>query len=182
MARLMSKSLPRYEWLGKLSYHAAFEIQLAEHRKCVLEESAGAIFGLEHSPAVITLGKHARREFLNASESWCQQNDVEIIRTDRGGEVTAHMPGQLVVYVVLPLRTLRLTPKQLVTLLEGSCVKLLADIGIQSSVDPAYPGVWISDRKIAALGVRIRSGQATMGSHSIYAMTYCFLIKSPLVY
>ncbi len=106
---------------------------------------------LEHPP-VYTLGQAGRAEHLRAPGA------IPVIRTDRGGQVTYHGPGQLVAYVLLDLRAAGLGVRPLVTLLERTLVGLLAEWGIAAEARPAAPGVYVDGRKIASLGLRVRRG------------------------
>ncbi|WP_260292126.1 lipoyl(octanoyl) transferase LipB [Sedimenticola hydrogenitrophicus] len=109
------------------------------------------IWLVEHPP-VFTLGQAGRPEHLLAP------GDIPVIRTDRGGQVTYHGPGQLVAYLLLNLRRHRLGVRQLVTLIEQSIVDLLRDYGIAAYPRADAPGVYVDARKIAALGLRVRHG------------------------
>lgn len=106
---------------------------------------------LEHYP-VFTLGQAGKTEHIIAP------GDIPVIRTDRGGQVTYHGPGQLIVYLLLDLRRLHLTIRDLVSGIEQSVVDLLSDYSIDSTTDRKAPGVYVSGRKIAALGLRLRRG------------------------
>lgn len=81
-----------------------------------------------------------------------------MVKTDRGGQVTYHGPGQLVVYVLLDLRRAGLGVRQLVDRLEGALIALLAGEGLAGTVRPGAPGVYVAEAKIASLGLRIRNG------------------------
>jgi lipoyl(octanoyl) transferase len=106
---------------------------------------------LEH-PAVFTLGINGQRHnVLDAGV-------IPVIQSDRGGQVTYHGPGQLVVYPLLDIRRAGLGPRQLVTGLESAVIALLRDYGIAGEVRSKAPGVYVGDAKIASLGLRIRRG------------------------
>lgn len=106
---------------------------------------------LEHPP-VFTLGQAGRREHLLAP------GDIPVVNIDRGGQVTYHGPGQLVVYTLIDLRRRRLGVRALVEALEQGVIALLADYGIQGVSRREAPGVYVDGRKIAALGLRVRRG------------------------
>lgn len=106
---------------------------------------------LEHFP-VLTLGQAGRPEHILASGT------IPIIQSDRGGQVTYHAPGQLVVYVLLDLHRRGIGIKQLVELLEQSVIEVLALEGIVAERRVGAPGVYVADAKIAALGLRVRRG------------------------
>ena len=106
---------------------------------------------LEHLP-VFTLGQAGRAEHVRAP------GNIPVVRTDRGGQVTYHGPGQLVAYLLLDLRAAGLGVRPLVTLLEQTLVGLLAAWGIAAESRPDAPGVYVDGRKIASLGLRVRRG------------------------
>ena len=107
-------------------------------------------------PSVLTLGKNADASFIKSSPAELSQQGVAVVPIDRGGEVTAHSPGQLVVYPILPLREFRLTPKKFVTLLEELVIQVLRSYGVTGARDEINPGVWVGRDKICAIGVRIQ--------------------------
>ncbi len=141
--------------LGVMSYKDCLEVQHQTHRYVLEAPGRGVILTVEH-PSVITLGKHANPANLLWSSEWLRAHSIDLCETDRGGEVTAHEPGQLVMYPILRLADFLLSPKRYVALLEEVVIALLADLGITSSVDSERPGVWVGGEKICALGVRIK--------------------------
>ncbi len=106
---------------------------------------------LEHQP-VFTLGRNGKQEHLLAT------GDIPVVRSDRGGQVTYHGPGQLVVYTLLDLRRRQLGVQSLVNRLEQAVIDLLADHAITAARRDGAPGVYVDGRKIAALGLRVRRG------------------------
>jgi len=111
---------------------------------------------LEHDP-VFTLGQAGKKEHL------LDPRDILVVRSDRGGQVTYHGPGQLVGYLLFDIRRLGINVRQLVTGIESTIVDLLADYGIEAQPRPEAPGVYVQGRKIAALGLRIRKGRCYHG-------------------
>jgi len=106
---------------------------------------------LEHPP-VYTLGRNGRDEHL------LDPGNIPVIRVDRGGQVTYHGPGQLVVYTLLDLRRRQLGVQSLVNRLEQAVIELLAGHDIHAHRREKAPGVYVNGRKIAALGLRVRKG------------------------
>lgn len=106
---------------------------------------------LEHPP-VFTLGQAGRPEHLLAP------GDIDVVRTDRGGQVTYHGPGQLVGYLLVDVRRKGWGIRQLVREIEATLVATLADVGIVSEANDDAHGVYVEGRKIASLGLRIRRG------------------------
>lgn len=112
-------------------------------------QTTDEIWLLEHPP-VFTLGTNAdESHILNAG-------DTPVVRTDRGGQVTWHGPGQLVVYVLMDIRRANLGVRELVCSLEKSIIATLANVGIQANGRDGAPGVYCGDAKIASVGLRIR--------------------------
>ena len=114
------------------------------------------IWLLSHKP-VFTLGQAAKQEHL------LDPGAVPVIQTDRGGQVTYHGPGQLVVYPLLDLRRRGMGIRQLVDLIEAALIEALAEAGIIAATRPGAPGVFVAEAKIAALGLRIRRGWSYHG-------------------
>jgi len=106
---------------------------------------------LEHQP-VFTQGQAGKEEHL------LFPGDIPVVKVDRGGQVTYHGPGQLVVYVLLDLKRRNLGVRQLVTMLEQVLIQLLAGYGIEAYAKPDAPGVYVGKAKIASLGLRVRKG------------------------
>ncbi len=109
------------------------------------------IWIVEHPP-VYTLGLNGKREHLLANTG------IPIVDSDRGGQVTYHGPGQLVVYLLADLRRLNLGPRQMVSILENAAIATLSQYGISAAARPDAPGVYVAGRKIASLGLRIKRG------------------------
>ena len=107
---------------------------------------------LEHPP-VYTLGVAGRAEHLPGAD-----NGIPVIRTDRGGQVTYHGPGQIVAYMLLDMRRRALGVRALVRLMEESVIGLLGDFGVHATGRIEAPGVYVGGAKIAALGLRVRHG------------------------
>lgn len=106
---------------------------------------------LQHPP-VYTLGKNAKPEhIINAGQ-------IPVVNADRGGQVTYHGPGQIVVYTLLDLNRLKTGVREMVTLIEQSIIDLLAGYGVAANARREAPGVYVNNAKIAALGLRVRKG------------------------
>lgn len=115
------------------------------------ETSADEIWITEHPP-VYTLGLNGKREHL------LKPNEIPLVETDRGGQITYHGPGQLVIYPLLNLRRLGMGPRQAVTMLENAMIAVLSQYGITAAARAEAPGVYVGERKIGALGLRIKRG------------------------
>ncbi len=112
---------------------------------------ADQIWILEHPP-VFTLGKNASMNHVLAP------GDIPLVRIDRGGQVTYHGPGQLVVYPLVDIERLGLNVRELVCSLEQAIIRCVAGFGVDASGDRNAPGVYVEGRKLASLGLRIRRG------------------------
>lgn len=114
------------------------------------------IWCVQHPP-VYTQGQAGKAEHILTAKIDAS-NDIRVVQTDRGGQVTYHGPGQLIVYPLLNLKRRKLGVRDLVTKIENSVIALLAELNIQAAAKPDAPGVYIGERKIASLGLRVRKG------------------------
>lgn len=109
------------------------------------------IWLLQHPP-VYTLGVAGKRKHL------LKNNGISVVRTDRGGQITYHGPGQVVAYLLLDIRRLKLGVRELVRQMEGAVIDLLEEYSIDTNVRKDAPGVYVENAKIAALGLKIKNG------------------------
>lgn len=110
----------------------------------------------EHAP-VYTLGLNKKDVRLPPP------SDIPLVETDRGGKITYHGPGQIVVYLLLDLKRRNLSIRPLVSLMENTVIQLLAQYGIKAQARSDAPGVYVEGRKIASLGLRVRNGYCYHG-------------------
>ncbi len=145
----------RFRPLGRRDYEPVFDAMRAftEARDATTPDE---LWWVEHPP-VFTLGVAGKLEHLLAPGA------IPVIQVDRGGQVTYHGPGQLVVYCLLDVRRLGLNVRALVTILERSVIELLAAHGVSARARRDAPGVYVGDGKIASLGLRIRQGRSYHG-------------------
>jgi lipoyl(octanoyl) transferase len=120
------------------------------------DDSADEIWFVEHPP-VFTLGLNASREHLLAP------GDIPVVQIDRGGQVTYHGPGQLMIYPLLNLRRLKLGVRELVMALENSVIDYAGERGISAQGSRSAPGVYVAGAKLASVGLRIRRGACYHG-------------------
>jgi lipoyl(octanoyl) transferase len=155
------------EWLGRVPYRAAWDLQ----RRLAAARADGAIGDrlllLEH-PAVLTLGKHADERHVIASPAELAGRGIEVIRVERGGEVTYHGPGQLVAYPILALSRRGLLVRPLVRALESAMIATCAAFDVRADRRDGHPGCWCGieldrPRKIGALGIRVERGVSYHG-------------------
>lgn len=115
------------------------------------DKTCDELWLVEHPP-VFTQGQAGKEEHL------LMPGDIEVVKVDRGGQVTYHGPGQQVIYFMINLRRRKIGVRQLVTLIENGIVAALKDYGIKAYPKPDAPGVYVDDKKVASLGLRVRRG------------------------
>jgi len=115
------------------------------------DDTASELWVVEHPP-VFTQGQAGKAEHLLGP------GDIPVVQTDRGGQVTYHGPGQLVIYLLISLREAGVGIRGLVTIMENAIIGLLARYGIEAQARADAPGVYVEGRKIASLGLRVRRG------------------------
>ncbi len=113
------------------------------------------VYFLQHSP-VITLGRDARPEHMLADPATLHAAGIEVIQTDRGGDVTYHGPGQIVAYPIFNLNHWRPSVGWYLRSLEEVVIQAIRPFGLQGERIPPYTGVWVNGAKVAAVGVGIR--------------------------
>ena len=157
-----SPSLCRFAWLGTVEYLSARSLQDSLVNAVHDGESPNTLLLLEH-PHVYTRGRLSRAEHLLSSEDELSASGVPVHDTDRGGQVTYHGPGQLVGYPIINLRDWNGGPLKYVRTLEQVIVDTLSDFGIPAHTENGLTGVWTTEGKIAAIGVKISRGIAFHG-------------------
>lgn len=115
------------------------------------ESTADELWVLEHLP-VFTQGQAGKPEHI------LNPHNIPVIATDRGGQVTYHGPGQIVIYVLFDLKRAKMGVRQLVSYLEQTIIALLADYQIHAESHPDRPGVYVQEKKIASIGLRVKKG------------------------
>lgn len=155
---LHAQPLP-WIWLGQVPYDRALALQRWLREEVVAGRRAGALLLLEHPPT-LTQGRSARPENLRASSSRLRELGIPLCRVERGGDVTYHGPGQLVGYPVLRVRV---GVRRFVEALGEAARQLLLGLGIESAWDPARPGLWTAEGKIAAVGLHVAREVAIHG-------------------
>lgn len=115
------------------------------------------VLALEH-PAVFTLGRNGGRENLVVSEDFLERMNIAVVQIERGGNITYHGPGQLVVYPILNLNAARLGIRDYVGCLEEAMIRTAAEWGVDAAGDPRNRGVWAGGRKLGSIGVSVTHG------------------------
>ncbi len=149
--------------LGLIPYPEAWDLQL----RLVAARSQGrlpadVLLLIEHPP-VFTLGRRGGRENLRVSEAWLARSGINIVQVERGGNITYHGPGQLVVYPILHLPSLGLGVVDLVERLEEAMIRTCADWGVSSGRNELNRGAWVGMKKVGSIGIAVRRGVSFHG-------------------
>ena len=155
MGAVEQKHPLKIKQLGKQDYQVVWQA-MQDFTQARNKSTEDEIWVVEHPP-VYTLGRNGKEEHI------LHPSDIPIIQVDRGGQVTYHGPGQLVVYFLLDLHRRSLGIRQLVTLIEDCLVALLAQYNVEAYSNRKAPGVYVDKKKIAALGLRVSKGCTTHG-------------------
>ncbi|HUT53997.1 MAG TPA: lipoyl(octanoyl) transferase LipB [bacterium] len=152
--------------LGLVEYDAARGLMNALRDASAGGGVPGHVIFLEHPPT-ITLGYSLKgdegRSAIRSSDAELRAEGVKVELVDRGGKATYHGPGQVICYLMLSLKELRLGVKRYVGKLMEVVLGSLRDLGVPAELDPAYPGVWIRGAKVAAVGIKVADGITTHG-------------------
>ena len=142
-----------FKSLGTANYHETLELMKSHIKK---KDFNNEIWLLEHPP-IFTLGTAADQNHI------LDAKDIPVVQSDRGGEVTYHGPGQLVIYFLLDVKKLNFGPKKLVSTIQEFVKNLLADLSIDCNFVDGAPGVYVDKKKIASIGLRISKGKSYHG-------------------
>lgn len=142
----------------RIDYREAWQLQtdLIIARKTRILQDNIVLF-LEH-PAVFTLGRRGGRECLLVSEEFLEQSGVQVIQVERGGNITYHGPGQLVVYPIVDLQAARVKVVDFVTGLEEVMLRTAAYWGVAAERNKANRGIWVGPNKMGSIGIAVRRG------------------------
>ncbi|RNC81950.1 MAG: lipoyl(octanoyl) transferase LipB [Phycisphaera sp.] len=153
------------EDLGRLGYHEAYEIQQQRHT-CVLagretdDAEVGTVLLVEHDPVITVTHRPEAQSHITATPEMLAAQGVQIAETDRGGDVTYHGPGQLVVYPIVDLNRMNCRIVEYLRVLEDIVIETLTAFGITGERDEDATGVWVrsgeQSAKVCAMGVRVR--------------------------
>ena len=150
----MSQRILNYCDLSIIDYQEAWELQKDILEMRVDEKINDVLFLLEH-PHTYTLGKVADKRNLIGSQDYLVQNKISVFDIDRGGDITYHGPGQIVGYPIIDLKKWKQDTHKYLRSLEEVIIETCADYGLNGIRDPNYTGVWIGDKKIAAIGIKV---------------------------
>jgi lipoyl(octanoyl) transferase len=156
--------------LGRVPYADALELQAGLVKERRAGEVSDTLLLLEH-PHVITLGSGSHEENVLVTAQERAERGIELFETGRGGDVTYHGPGQLVGYPILDLKPDRQDLHRYLRDLEEMLIAVLAGFGLRGGRKAGLTGVWVDDRKLAAIGVRVSSGWITSHGFALNVAT-----------
>jgi len=144
--------------LGTMDYNEAWKLQ-SELVAAKVNNSIDKdiILFLEH-PAVFTLGRRGGRDYLLVGESFLEQSGIPVVQVERGGYITFHGPGQLVVYTIIDLEARRLGVTDFVAALEEIMLQTVRTWGLTAQRNSKNPGIWLGRRKMGSIGIALRKG------------------------
>ena len=141
--------------LGRCDYAPVFE-KMKRFNDVRTADTEDELWVVEHNP-VFTQGLAGKPEHLLIHD------DIPVVQIDRGGQITYHGPGQLVVYTMIDFKRRKTSVRNIVSALENSIIDTLSDYGITANANPQRPGVYVQGKKIASLGLRIKNGSVYHG-------------------
>ena len=150
----MKKKVLEYCDLGIIDYKEAWDLQKEIFSQKLDVKKEDFLLLLEHLNTY-TLGKTADRLHLKSSEDYLKENHISVYDIDRGGDITYHGPGQIVGYPIIDLNNWQKDAHKYLRSLEEVIIKTCADYNLKCERVPKFTGVWINDRKIAAIGIKI---------------------------
>ena len=142
--------------LGQADYGETLALQRALHTRRCADKIDDLVISVEHHP-VFTIGRSGSRSNILVSEDALQEQGIEVFDVERGGDITYHGPGQLVVYPILDLRGFGKDIHRFVWSLEEAIIRTLEKTDIRGGRRDGFPGVWVGERKIAAVGVYVKN-------------------------
>lgn len=163
--RAMEKSSEQSLWVinaGILGYEDAWYLQNGL-KKARLKERIGDTLILVQHPPTITLGRRGKEDNILVERDVLKREGIELFVTDRGGDITFHGPGQLVGYPIISLKEQRLSVGHYMRRLEDVIMRTLKDVGIIAKKLPHTIGVWVGEKKVASLGIRVSRGVTSHG-------------------
>lgn len=154
MSEAMNLRELKYCDLGLIDYKEAWDLQKKIFDMRVNNELPDIFLQLEH-PHTYTLGKVADKNNLIGSQKYLDDNKISVYEIDRGGDITYHGPGQIVGYPIISLTDWQMDTHKYLRGLEEVIIRTLKYYGVEGTRNPKYTGVWIEDRKIAAIGIKV---------------------------
>jgi lipoyl(octanoyl) transferase len=142
--------------LGLIEYLKALEIQKELFKEVKNRSLRSALIFCRHYP-VITVGRSAKELNLKAAPEDLSGRGIPVLRSERGGDVTYHGPGQLVVYPIIALNDFKKDIRFFLRRLENTVISVLSEFGIEASLKDGLTGVWVGSRKICSIGITVRN-------------------------
>jgi lipoyl(octanoyl) transferase len=167
----MAKRVLTYYDLMTIDYKEAWDLQKHTFDLRYQNKIDDVLFLLEH-PHTYTLGKTADKKHLVGSEEYLSSNKISVYDIDRGGDITYHGPGQIVGYPIINLNNWKNDTHKYLRALEEVIIRVCDHYGLKGIRDPKYTGVWIENRKIAAIGIKV--------SHWITMHGFAFNVNTDL--
>lgn len=158
----LASAIP-YVDLGVMDYQEVYDLQIELAEKRITGELETDLFLVVEHPRVFTLGRRGGRENLTVSEAFLEKENVPVVQVERGGNITYHGPGQLVVYPIINLEKAKIAVKDYVGRLEEIMIRLAEGEGVTAVRDPRNHGVWASGMKIGSVGIALRRGVSFHG-------------------
>ncbi len=143
-----------YTDLGEVDYQDAWDLQKELFDRRYKKELPDILLLLEHNHTY-TLGKTANKSNLIGSKNYLEENKISVYDIDRGGDITYHGPGQIVGYPIISLENWKKDTHKYLRAIEEVIIRTCREFGIISSRNENYTGVWVEDKKIAAIGIKI---------------------------
>jgi len=151
---IMEKKILTYCDIDTIDYKEAWELQKEIFSKRVSNEIGDYLFLLEH-PNTYTLGKTAHKENLKSSDKYLKENNISVYDIDRGGDITYHGPGQIVGYPIIDLNNWFKDTHKYLRALEEVIINTCSEYNLICERNPKHTGVWICEKKIAAIGIKV---------------------------
>jgi lipoate-protein ligase B len=148
--------------LGFIRYAPAFTFQEQVFNACIEKQLAGAVILQENLP-IFTIGRAGSLSNVLATPEELQHKGIQVLEVNRGGDVTYHGPGQLIVSLLFYLGDLELNANQFLHKLEDVIISLLKEYGIEAHKEPEHPGAWVNEAKIGSVGLAVRHGYTFHG-------------------
>lgn len=149
--------------LGVMGYNDVHELQLDFLQKRISGEIDKDIFLVTEHPPVFTLGRRGNRSNFMVSEEFLQEQGVDVVHVERGGDVTFHGLGQIVVYPIFNLRQVPMSVTEYVENLEEAMILTAEDFGLEAGRDERNRGAWVGENKLGSIGIAVRRGVSYHG-------------------
>jgi lipoate-protein ligase B len=141
-----------------MDYSEALELQVAIVKARIEEKLSRDVILLVEHPPVFTLGRRGGSENLTVSDAFLKKSGIQVIQAERGGDITYHGPGQMVVYPIIDLDRQRLGITELVFMLEEIMIRVSESVGVHADRNPRNRGVWVGNKKLGSIGLAVRKG------------------------